>query len=344
MDAKDAKPPGLGRTCEETKRLSRVLVLTQMIATSPRRYLRRELAERFEISERMIQKDLEHIRHGLKLSLCHAPGGYYFENMPCLPVLRYTFPEALAMLLALQAASHMSGAPSQELAAATVRLESLLPAEFGPFLRQTANNRTAGGDGDGDRGAHRQEMLTLLTSALVRTQKVRILYGTSSRGGEINERVVRPYHVMPYVRSWQLIAFCELRGDVRMFKVDRILEATLLDAHYSIPADFDVESYMGMAWGVMRSERREPEDVTLRFKPEAGRWVSEEQWHKSQKVETTADGSVLFRLHIPITPEFVNWVLYYGSRVEVIEPEGLRQTVAGEHQKAAVIYTKKVVA
>jgi predicted DNA-binding transcriptional regulator YafY len=258
--------------------------------------------------------------------------------MPSLPALRYTFPEALAMLLALQAASHVSGAPSQELTAATARLESLLPAEFGPFLRQAANNRTAGGD----RGAHRQQMLTLLTSALLRGQKVRILYGTGSRGGEVNERVVRPYHVMPYVRSWQLIAFCELRGKVRMFKVDRIQEAALLDEHYSIPADFDVESYMGMAWGMMRGGKQESEDVTLRFKPEAGRWVSEEQWHKSQKVETTADGSVLFRLHIPITPEFVNWVLYYGSRVEVIEPEGLRQKVAGEHQKAVAVYTRKV--
>jgi predicted DNA-binding transcriptional regulator YafY len=343
MDAKDAKPPGLGRTCEETKRLSRVLVLIQMIATSPRRYLRRDLAERFEISERMIQKDIEHIRHGLKLSLCHAPEGYYFENMPSLPALRYNFPEALAMLLALQAAIHVSGAPSQELAAATARLESLFPAEFGPFLRQAANNRTASMAG-GDRGAHRQGMLTLLTSALVRTQKVRIVYGTGSRGGEVNERVVRPYHLMPYVRSWQLIAFCELRGEVRMFKVDRIQEAVLLDEHYSIPADFDVEDYMGMAWGVMRGGKQEPEDVTLRFKPEAGRWVSEEQWHKSQKVETTADGSVLFRLHIPITPEFVNWVLYYGSRVEVIEPERLRQRVTGEHQKAAAVYTRKVTA
>jgi predicted DNA-binding transcriptional regulator YafY len=38
---------------------------------------------------------------------------------------------------------------------------------------------------------------------------------------------------------------------------------------------------------------------------------------------------------VVITPEFVNWLLYYGSRVEVLEPAELRQRVAQEHRKAA---------
>lgn len=65
----NALPSGDGRT-EDTKRVARILNLVQMIAAHPRRYLRRDLAARFEISERMIQKDLEVIRHGLRLPLC----------------------------------------------------------------------------------------------------------------------------------------------------------------------------------------------------------------------------------------------------------------------------------
>jgi len=71
------------------------------------------------------------------------------------------------------------------------------------------------------------------------------------------------------------------------------------------------------------------------FDPVAGRWVSEEHWHKSQEVEFLPDGSVLVRFHIGITPEFVHWVLYYGSRVMVLRPEWLRKKVAEEHRKAA---------
>jgi len=143
---------------------------------------------------------------------------------------------------------------------------------------------------------------------------------------------------MPYVRSWQLIAYCERREAVLMFKVDRIREATLLDERYRIPEDFDVGDYMGAAWGAMRGEAGEAVDVVLRFGPEAGHWVAEETWHPSQQAEEQPDGSVLFRLHVAVTPEFVNWVMYYGSRVEVLEPAELRARVAEEHGRAARRY------
>ncbi len=318
---------------EETKRTSRILELVQIIATAPQRYLRRDLAARFEVSERMIQKDMEVIRHGLRLYLLHSPEGYYFEEVPRLPALQYTFAEALALLLAVQAARQVSGVGSVELAAAVARLEALFPPEFTPLLRQAVGQPVVTAQRE-----HRQQMLMLLNRALVEGRKVRLVYETRSRGGAVSERVVQPYHIMPYVRSWQLVAYCELREAVRMFKVDRIQEATLLDEHYTIPNDFDVEAYMGAGWGAMRGEAGEPVDVVLRFGSEAGRWVAEEYWHSSQQAEEQPDGSVLFKLHVAVTPEFVNWVLYYGSRVEVVKPPGLREQVAQEHGRAAEMY------
>ena len=318
---------------EETKRTSRILEIVQTIARAPRRYLRRDLAQRFGVSERMIQKDLEVIRHGLKLSLLHSPDGYYFEEVPRLPTLQYTFAEGLALLLAVQAARQVSGIGSIELAAAVARLEALFPSEFTPLLRQVVAQPVVTAQRE-----HRQQMLMLLNRALVEGRKMRMVYETRSRGGKVSERVVRPYHIMPYVRSWQLIAHCERREAVLMFKVDRIQEATLLDDCYRIPADFDPETYMGAAWGAMRGEAGEPVDVVLRFGPEAGRWVTEEYWHSSQQAEEQPDGNILFKLHIAVTPEFVNWLLYYGSRVEVLEPQELRERVAEEHRKAAQAY------
>jgi predicted DNA-binding transcriptional regulator YafY len=319
---------------EETKRTSRILEIVQIIAIAPRRYLRRDLAERFERSERTIQKDLDVIRHGLKLPLYHSREGYYFDEMPRLPALQYTFSEALALLLAVQAARQISGVGSAELAAAIARLEALFPPEFTPLLQQMVSRPVTTVQRE-----HRQQMLMLLNQALLERRKVRIVYETRSRGGAVSERVVRPYHIMPYVRSWQLIAYCEMREAIRMFKVDRIQEATLLDERYRIPPDFDVDEYMGSNWGAMRGGSGELVDVVLRFGPQAGQWVSEEYWHPSQKAEELEDGRVLFKLRIAaITPEFVNWVLYYGGRVEVLEPEELRERVVEEHRRAMEVY------
>lgn len=63
--------------------------------------------------------------------------------------------------------------------------------------------------------------------------------------------------------------------------------------------------------------------------------MAEEYWHQSQQVDEQPDGSILFKLHLPVTPDFVSWLLYYGHHVEVLEPASLREQVAEEHRRAA---------
>jgi len=83
--------PRDGRMVEEDRRIGRVLQLIELIARRPRRHLRRDLAEIFPVSERMIQRDLVLIRHALKLPLCHSTEGYYFEELPRLPATHFSF-------------------------------------------------------------------------------------------------------------------------------------------------------------------------------------------------------------------------------------------------------------
>lgn len=327
--------PGSCRLLEETKRVSRILELTQLIAMHPQTHLRRELAGRFEVSERMIQKDLDIIRHGLKLPLAHSPGGYFFEQDPGMPALRLSFSEGLSLWLAINAAQNLRAAPSPELRSALGKIEALFPSDFCRLLRQVAAGNAAGYRKV--QGEHRERMLMLLTQALARNRKVSVTYRSLSSSGQTKERVVHPYHLMPYVRSWQLIAHCELRCEVRMFKVDRILQASLLEESYNIPEDFQLEDYLGLSWGIIRGIQDEAEKIVLRFEPETGRRVSEEYWHKTQSTDRAPDGSILFRVHAVITPELVNWILYHGCRVEVLEPASLRDRVVLEHRKAAEV-------
>lgn len=321
------------RRDEELKRTARILQVIHLIAVRPRQYRAKDLAERFEISERMIKKDIQIIRHGLVLALASSRKGYYFEETPQLPSVAYSFTEALALVQAVQVSSQVAGISSADLAAAVARLIALFPPEFRNLLQKLSGRPHYTVERE-----HRQEMLQLLNRSFLEGRKLEIVYRTARSGGRISQRVVQPYHIMPYVRSWQLIAFCENRQDVIMFKVDRIQKATLLDETYEISEDFDLDQYMGDAWGVVRSEGQSPESVELFFAPDAGRWVAEEYWHRSQQLELQADGSVIFRVNIAVTPEFVNWLLYYGSRVEVIEPDYLRAAVAAEHRRAAEQY------
>jgi len=331
------QPPGQGRD-NTIRRTARVLEIIQLIATQPHRWSRRALAEHCEIGERMIQKDLEIIRYRLGLPLRHKDGAYYFERLPQLPTSTFVFSEALALLVAARAAQAIPGINSAELAAAIARLESLFPDEFRYLVRDALEQlpRRA-------MKAHRQEMLTLLHRAMAERRQVRIRYATASRDGQPTERVVEPYHIMAYGRSWHMIAYDHRRQEVLQFKVDRVLEAEILETAYTIPADFDVDAYLGDAWGLMRGAAGEPERVELLFEPEAGRWVVEEVWHKSQESEVLPDGRVRVTFHVGITPEMVNWLLYYGARVQVLEPAWLRERVAEEHTRAVDVSSKRTL-
>lgn len=178
-------------------------------------------------------------------------------------------------------------------------------------------------------------MLSLLNHALAQRCKVRIAYETRSRGGDVSERIINPYCIKLHVRSWHVIAYCQNRESIRTFKIDRIRQASLLGDRYTIPNDFNLNDYLGNTWGVMSGGGQAPVDVVLLFEPEAGHWVIEEHWHASQSFEKLPDGSILFRVKLVPTPEFTNWLLYYGSRVKVMEPASLRKQVAEEHLKAA---------
>ncbi len=319
--------PSGGRD-NQIRRTARILEIIQQIATRPSLWNRKKLADYYEISERMITKDLELIRVRLGLRVDFDGNGYVFSRLPHLPTTTYSLSEAISLLTAARLAQAVPGVNSTELAVAIARLESIFPDELQPLLREATEqlpryaNKT-----------HRQAMLSLFHRALMEQKQTRILYATGSREGRISERIVEPYHLMPYGRSWHLIAHDHKRNAVLQFKLDRVQEAEILDNFYAIPIQFDLDEYLGTGWGLMRGSATDPEDVVLIFEPEAGRWVAEERWHSSQENEILNDDRIQIMFHVGITPEMISWLLYYGGNVRVERPLWLRKKVRQAHER-----------
>ena len=307
---------------QETRRTARVLELIGLIANGPRHWTRKRLAAQFGVSERQITKDLEILKHGLKFEIEHAREGYYFTRVPRLPTVAFSFEEALALLLAVRAGGDLDGVDNASLGAATGRLESLFPRDLHPVLRATDARRLA----PGDRAAH----LGTLLRAVGQRRRVWLRHQSPAQGGEITERAVDPYAVVPYGKSWHLVGHCHLRDAVRLFKIDRIRELRPLDERFPAPLDFDLAAFLNRGWGLMPGIDGPVEEVVLRFRPPAASFVAEERWHASQRVEWEADGAVLFRVDVVVTPELRHWVYRYGRDVAVLAPAGLRAWIADE--------------
>ena len=60
--------------------------------------------------------------------------------------------------------------------------------------------------------------------------------------------------------------------------------------------------------------------------------------HRTQRVERKGDGTGVLTMRVRGTGELKNWILGMGAFVRVMEPEGLREEVAGTLREAVGLY------
>ncbi len=335
----DADMDGDGRKAEATKRLARVLRIAGRITSQPHYWRRPHLAAAFEVSERSIDRDLEMLR-GLGYEITHSKtDGYAFARTPALPPVLFSLPDVLALTLAAELARDSGDVDTASLGAALAHLLNTLPKAGRPLLQRELERR----EKDARSNVARRAMLELVQRARLERRQARIVYATAMRGGAIGERVIEPYAVYPYERSWMVTAYDHYREKLLDFKIDRIHAVELLDTTYTIPTSFDLAAYRGQSWGIMRGVGGKPVSVELLFDEEGGRWVQEERRTEPLTFEPRADGQVLVRLATTMTPEFVRWIIWYGPHCRVLAPEELRATVRAALRQTLAFYDEENV-
>ncbi|RDI95458.1 WYL domain-containing transcriptional regulator [Meiothermus sp. QL-1] len=134
---------------------------------------------------------------------------------------------------------------------------------------------------------------------------------------------------------------------LRTYKLSRMRRLRLVGepGAYTIPKDFDPRAYLSNAWGVVGSSGGQPVEVRLLFRPEAAYRIEEGGYPNLRIHHKHPDG----RLEVVITAgtdsqnfplELLSWVQSWGARVEVLEPENLRQRWLQEAQQIAALRDK----
>ncbi|HEY8483727.1 MAG TPA: WYL domain-containing protein [Longimicrobiales bacterium] len=225
--------------------------------------------------------------------------------------------EALALGLGLRVlAASAAGSESrrEELLAFAQRLEQAIAAKAPEELVQ-ARQRFAADDGATGDGSVR----AVLRRAAAERRRCRIAY-LASGTRRPDERVVHPYLLAYASGAWYVIAHCTKREAVRLFRLDRIVTAEVVEGTFEVPDDFDPKAYI--AGGRIYRADEEIEAV-VRYSPRIARWVRERG-----PVEELEDGSVAVRLRVADVHWLVRHVLQHGAEAEVVEPAELRLEVA----------------
>lgn len=175
----------------------------------------------------------------------------------------------------------------------------------------------------------------VLGSALVQRQRAEIDYFTRSRN-EHGRREISPQRLVHYRNAWYLEAWCHRSGALRVFAMDAIDNARLLDQRARQVAPATLDRALGAGYGIYRG--KPSAWAELRFSPDAARWVRAEVWHPQQVVEELADGGLALKVPYAATPELEMDILRHGEQVEVLAPAALRERIAARLARAAGAY------
>ncbi|HET7412145.1 MAG TPA: YafY family protein [Pararhizobium sp.] len=195
------------------------------------------LAERLEVSERTIYRDIVDLKStGVPID-GEAGVGYILREGFDLPPLMFTRDEVVALVIGARLARAWGGAATARAAEeALIKIEAVLP--------ETERHRVA------RTPIHAADMIMaeedrlrfdLLERAAETCDVVAVAYRDEKGAG--TERAIRPLGLWFWGRVWTLVAWCELRNDFRTFRLDRIVAVELAGRRFRTEPDKTLKAF-----------------------------------------------------------------------------------------------------
>ena len=183
-------------------KVSNVLRMLQLLNTG-RKISIKQLSQELEVSERMIRQYKEELEMtGIFITTVRGPyGGYLLDNKFILPTVKITQNDILL-------------------------LEQSNDKNLQPLLNKL---KIVVNEYNKDNVDVSSKKFICFQKAIKNKQKVRIVY--HSHNQENIERIIHPLDML-FFKNWFVVAFCELRQDIRSFEFENILSFELLDKNF----------------------------------------------------------------------------------------------------------------
>ena len=203
------------------RRADRLFRIVQLLR-SGRLKTARALAERLQVSERTIYRDIVDLQLAGQPIEGEAGVGYTLRREFDLPPLMFAPEELTALVLGMRLVKAWGGAENATAAgSALARIEAVLPPElaasldaillYAPGFQMPQTLR---------------RLLDRLHAACVARRALAFAY--TRLNGEPSTRTVRPLALYCWSGTWTLVAWCEMRQDFRTFRLDRIANCDVL--------------------------------------------------------------------------------------------------------------------
>ena len=290
------------------------ILLQQEKVTAP------ALAEQFEVSRRTIQRDIESLcRAGIPISTTQGAGGG-ISIMEGYRVDRtvLTDPEMQAILAGLRSLDSVSGNRryAQLMEKLSAGTGGLVPGGAHMLIDLSSWYKTS-----------LPPKIECIQRAIEQHRAIRFTY-FSPKGESV--RTVEPYYLVFHWSTWYVWGWCRSRKDFRLFKLNRMTELTTGEpfAPRAAPLpDLEPERVFPVKY-----------QVTVLFDPTC-RWRLVEEYG-ADRFTVDPDGRLRFTGGFPDADSVLSWVLTFGDKAELMEPEELREQLRELTETLAHRYRK----
>lgn len=147
-----------------------------------------------------------------------------------------------------------------------------------------------------------------------------------STKNEVTQRIIHPYKIITRNNFKYIIAFCETKKELRVFKLIRINRLETLNEKFSSPENIKVllkENNLGLMYG-------ENIHVKLHIKPPFSYSISDRMYSSNQNITHNEDNSIIFEADLNGKEDIIRWILSMKSYVTVLEPLSLKEEIKKE--------------
>lgn len=202
-----------------------------------------ELSQKLEVDVRSIRRYVTMLRDmGIPVeSEKGRYGAYSLRPGFRMPPLMFTESEILSVFLGLMAVKRLGMATSGGSESATAKIQRVLPDELRDRVRAFQGVLTL------DIPAYQavpEQVLSRFSLSAYQRSRLWIEYLGGGRGSS-TERAVDVYGLVYHTGFWYAVAYCHLRTDLRIFRLDRVRQVRLLDETFAAPPrDFDALKHL----------------------------------------------------------------------------------------------------
>jgi predicted DNA-binding transcriptional regulator YafY len=200
-------------------RLNRITaIFTQL--QSNRSVTAKEISDKFEISLRTVYRDIKYMQDSGTPIGSEAGLGYFIVKGYYLPPVTFTKEEASAFIAARKFISQNSEASlvkNYESGLTKIKANLKIGLKDNAELSE---NRITSGKTNSEKS--KSNVLSIVQQAIINFRLLKIEYNSLTTR-EITTRTIEPMGLYFTDKNWIMIAHCQLRNDLRDFRLDRII-------------------------------------------------------------------------------------------------------------------------